>query len=134
VLWAIEDARRLTGPQLGRAEVTRTTLYHRLREFLEKYEFLVQPTVQVLPFDVRLDLPREVAGVPVTVPTDWIRSTSCLSLVGNPVLAVPAGFAPGGLPVGLQIVGRHHDDRGVLQLGHAFEGATGFGRRRPPVV
>ena len=43
-------------------------------------------------------------------------------------------ITPDGLPVGLQIVGRHQDDWGVLQLAHAFEQATGFGRRRPPVA
>lgn len=39
-----------------------------------------------------------------------------------------------GLSVGVQIVGRHGDDFGVLQLGHAFEAATGFWRRRSPMV
>jgi amidase len=46
---------------------------------------------------------------------------------------VPAGFTPEGLPVGLQIVGRYRDDFGTLQLAHAFEQATEFGRRRPTV-
>jgi amidase len=47
---------------------------------------------------------------------------------------VPAGFTHDGLPVGIQIVGRYRDDFGVLQLAHAFEQATGFGRRRPNVA
>jgi amidase len=42
-----------------------------------------------------------------------------------------AGFTSTGLPVGLQIVGRHRADWSVLQLAHAFEQATGHGRRRP---
>ncbi|MCH9046732.1 MAG: hypothetical protein IIA40_11565, partial [SAR324 cluster bacterium] len=44
------------------------------------------------------------------------------------------GFTPEGLPVGLQIVGRHQDDFGVLQLAHAFEQATGAWKRRPPIA
>src|SRR4029453_7638335 len=52
VVWGIEQGRRLTGPQLGRAEVLRTAIYHRVREFLGRYEFLVVPTVQGLAFDV----------------------------------------------------------------------------------
>jgi amidase len=51
-----------------------------------------------------------------------------------PAISVPCAFTPDGLPVGLQIVGRHHDDFGVLQLAHAFEQATGTWTRRPPVA
>jgi amidase len=47
---------------------------------------------------------------------------------------VPGGFTARGLPVGVQIVGRHRDDWSVLQLAHAFEQATRHGQRRPPVV
>lgn len=50
---------------------------------------------------------------------------------GHPVLAVPIGFHQ-GLPIGMQIVGRHHDEAQVLQVGHAFEQATDFGLQRPP--
>ncbi|GAG43521.1 unnamed protein product, partial [marine sediment metagenome] len=49
-------------------------------------------------------------------------------------ISVPCGFTPDGLPVGVQIVGRHQDDFGVLQLAYAFEQATGFWKRRPPVA
>ncbi len=48
--------------------------------------------------------------------------------------SVPAGFTESGLPVGLQIVGRHRDDWSVLQLAHAFEQATRHGSRRPTVA
>jgi amidase len=46
---------------------------------------------------------------------------------------VPADFTKGGLPVGIQIVGRYRDDFGVLQLAHAFEQATQAWKRRPPL-
>jgi amidase len=45
---------------------------------------------------------------------------------------VPGGFSASGLPVGLQIVGRHRDEWSVLRLAHAFEQATHHGQRRPP--
>ncbi|MGV3575394.1 MAG: amidase [Devosia sp.] len=50
---------------------------------------------------------------------------------GHPVLAVPVGFND-GLPIGMQIVGRHHDEARVIQFGHAFEQATDFSLQRPP--
>jgi amidase len=63
-----------------------------------------------------------------------MRSAYYISAVGNPALAVPCAFSASGLPIGLQIVGRHHDDCGVLQMGYAFEQATNIGKRRPVVV
>ena len=48
------------------------------------------------------------------------------NVTGHPALSVPAGFA-GGLPVGLQIIGRHGDEAGILRIAAAFEGATDHG-------
>jgi amidase len=63
-----------------------------------------------------------------------MKSCYLISATTLPALSVPAGFSAGGLPVGLQIVGRWQDDFGVLQLGHAFEQAAGASRRVPPVA
>ena len=134
VVWNVEAGARLTGPELGRAEVLRTRLYHRVRVFMERYEFLILPVSQVLPFDVRQEHVAEINGEKMGTYIDWMKSCYFISAVGNPALAVPCAFTEGGLPVGLQIVGRHQDDWGVLQMGHAFEQATGLWRRRPPVA
>ena len=53
------------------------------------------------------------------------------TLFGGPAISVPAGFTANGLPVGVQIVGRPRADWSVLQIAHAFEQATGHGKRRP---
>ena len=134
VVWNIEEGERLSGPDVARAERMRTALYHRLRVFMERYDFFVLPVVQVLPFDVSVRYPSEVAGVRMDTYIDWMKSCYVVSVTGHPALSVPCGFSPEGLPVGLQIVGRHRDDWGVLQLGHAFEQATGCWRRRPAVA
>ena len=63
-----------------------------------------------------------------------MRSCYYISVLGLPAISVPCGFTEEGLPVGLQIVGRFHDDWGVLQLAHAFEQATGFWKTRPSLV
>jgi amidase len=65
---------------------------------------------------------------------DWMRSAYLVSATGCPALSVPAGFTPDGLPIGLQIVGPHRADFAVLQFGHAFEQATGYGQRRPAIA
>jgi amidase len=134
VIWNIEEGARLTGPQVGAAEVKRTQLFGRMREFMEKYDFLVAPVVQVLPFDVDVPYPTSINGVELDTYIDWMRSCSRITVTGAPALSVPCGFSRGGLPVGLQIVGRYQDDFGVLQIGHAFEQATGFWKRHPAVA
>jgi amidase len=134
VIWNTEQGLKLTARELGEAEVKRTALYHRVREFMERYEFLVLPVTQVPPFDVTQPYVTEIEGVALPTYIDWMRACSDITVTGLPAISVPGGFTADGLPVGLQIVGRHQDDWGVLQLAHAFEQATGVGRRRPPVA
>ena len=134
IVWNIEQGQRLTGPELARAERRRTELYQTARRFLERFEFLLLPVSQVPPFPIEQPYPTEVAGVPMATYIDWMRSCSDITVLGLPAISVPCGFTPEGLPVGLQIVGRHQDDVGVLQLAHAFEQATGFWRQRPALA
>jgi amidase len=76
----------------------------------------------------------EIDGRALPTYIDWMRSCSDITVTGLPAISVPAGFIAEGLPVGLQIVGRHQSELSVLQLARAFEQATGFGTRRPPVA
>ncbi len=131
VVWNIEEGQRLSGPQLGAAERKRTLLFHRMREFMDNYDFLVAPVVQVLPFDVNVPYVTEINGEQMTTYVDWMKSCYWISVTGQPALSVPCGFSANGLPVGVQIVGRYRDDFGVLQIGHAFEQATGYWKQRP---
>jgi amidase len=134
VHWHVEEGRKLTGPYLARVEAKRTALYERVRQFMERYEFFVLPVNQVLPFDVNKHYPLEIAGVKMENYIAWMKSAYYISCVGNPAMSVPCAFSEEGLPIGIQIVGRQHDDWGVLQMGYAFEQATKAGARRPVVV
>src|SRR5689334_6737395 len=134
VHWHVQEGRKLAGPQLSRLEAKRTELYQRTRQFMEKYEFFVLPVNQVLPFDVKTHYPTEIAGVKMENYIAWMKSAYYISTVGNPAMSVPCAFSEGGLPIGIQIVGRHNDDWGVLQMAYAFEQATNIGKRRPPIV
>ena len=134
VIWNIEAGRKLSGPQVGAAERKRTELYHRVREFMQTYEFLILPVSQVPPFDVTSRYVEEINGVKMETYIDWMKSCYYISTTGLPAISVPCGFTEDGLPVGVQIVGRHQDDLGVLQLAYAFEQATGFWKQKPRVV
>jgi len=131
ILWETERGEKLTGSEVMLAELKRTELFHRMRHFLERYEFFVLPVSQVPPFDVHQHYPTEIAGVKMETYIDWMKSCYYISLTASPAISVPAGFTPDGLPVGIQIVGRHRDDWGVLQMAHAFEQARNLGTTLP---
>ena len=122
---------RLTGADIARAEMAHTRLYENVVAFFGRYDVLLAPTTQVLPFPVELEYPTEIAGVPQEDYLGWMRSCTLISATGCPALSVPGGFTPDGLPVGLQVVAAPRADRRVLEVGAAVEAATGFGRRRP---
>jgi amidase len=128
ILWELDCGARLTAEDIGRAEMKRTELYHRMRRFMERYEFFVLPATQVPPFDVNQPYPTEIDGVAMETYIDWMKSCYYISIVGNPAISVPCGFTAEGLPVGLQIVARHQDDWGLLQIAHAFEQANALPR------
>jgi amidase len=130
----IEEGLRLTAAELGDAETAHAQLWRGFQTFLEKYEYFVLPTTQLPPFDVDMPYPTEIAGVKFDSYIDWMKSCWYISATGNPAASVPGGFTPEGLPVGVQIVGRNKEDFSVLRMAHAFEQATGFGKKRPPVL
>jgi amidase len=130
----IEQGLRLTSQDIAHAEVAHGQIWRRFQAFLEKYEYFVLPTTQLPPFDVNMPYPTEIAGVKFDNYIDWMKSCWYISATGNPAVSVPGGFTPEGLPVGVQIVGREKEDLSVLQIAHAFEQATGFGKIHPAVA
>src|SRR6202049_1026579 len=130
----IEEGLRLTGMDVARAETAHGQLWRGFQKFLENYEYFVLPTTQLPAFDISTPWPTEIAGVKFGNYIDWMKSCWYISATGNPAASVPGGFTPEGLPVGVQIVGRNHADFSVLQMAHAFEQATGFGKKRPSIV
>ena len=131
IRWNAEMGAKLSGTDIARAEIAHTKLYERMVAFFERYDVLLAPTTQVLPFPVELEYPTEIGGMPQENYLEWMRSCTVISATGSPALSVPGGFTPDGLPVGLQIIGAPRADRKVLEVGHAFEQATLFGQRRP---
>ena len=134
VIWNIQDGLKLTGPEIGKAERNRTELYHQIRNFMDTYEFLILPVNQVPPFDITQRDINEINGVKMNTQMDWLKSCYYISVIGLPAISIPCGFTPEGLPVGIQIVGRHQDDFGVLQLAYAFEQATKYWKQAPSII
>jgi len=128
------EAERMTAPDIGRALARQSQMYDQSRQFFERYDYFVLPVTQVAPFDVNVPYPTQINGKPMTTYIDWMRSCWYVTFMTNPAISVPAGFTSAGLPVGIQIVGRHRDEWSVLQLAYAFEQATGHAKRRPALI
>ena len=135
--------RTLTGPQVGRAAVLRTTLFHRMREFLSQnasgtglrgYDALLLPISPLPAFDAEIQYPEVVAGEPQPDYLGWMRPVCHVTVTGHPAVALPAGFCSAGTPVGVQLVGRHRAERELLGLAAGFEAVTGYAGRRPTAI
>jgi amidase len=134
VIWNVEQGLKLTAADVARAEERRAALSRSVQAFLERYEFLVLPVSQVAPFAIDVEWVREINGVQMDTYIDWMATCYAITLTGLPAISVPCGFTPSGLPIGLQIVGRHHRDLDVLKLAYAFEQATQVARKRRPTI
>jgi amidase len=133
VKFEIAEAERQSAADVARASARQAQFYGEVARFFDRFEYFVCPVTQVEPFDVTTEYPTSVAGIRMPTYIDWMRSCWYVTFMACPAISVPAGFTSSGLPVGLQIVGRHRGDWNVLQVAHAFEQATRHGARRPPL-
>jgi amidase len=131
VAWNVERGQLLTVADLSRATLLWTALAERVSAFFATFDVLACPVSQVPPFDVELDWVHGIDGVPQETYLDWMKSAYFISVTGLPAVSVPAGFTPGGLPVGLQLVGRRRADWDLLGVAAAFEAATGYAKISP---
>jgi len=120
LLRVVERAARHSGSDLAAAQQARNVYCDRVRRFMEPYDLLLTPTLPVTAFAAGLDEPPRADERDET-PLDWTPFTYPYNLTGQPAATVPAGLAPDGLPVGLQIVGRGKDAAAVLRASAAFE-------------
>ena len=123
-LWEHDQARGLTAAEVLAASVGRTAFYQHLLGLFERHDFLALPSAQVWPFDADLRWPTHIAGRAMDSYHRWMEVTIYATFAGLPCISVPAGFGPGGLPMGLQIIGRPQGDMAVLRLAHAYEQAA----------
>jgi len=118
----IEAGLAVTGADVARAMVQHGELMERVRRFEEKYEFTACAVNQLPPFDAALDWPKAIDGVQMDHNVAWMKSAYWITTTFRPAISVPAGFTADGLPVGIQIVGRHREDFGVLQISRVRAG------------
>ncbi|MGH6627677.1 MAG: amidase, partial [Burkholderiaceae bacterium] len=133
-VWEIERGLALSGPDVFRATRDRSAWYQVVRALFERYDYLVLPATQVFPFDAALHWPATIAGHEMDSYHRWMQAVVPATMAGLPALGAPAGFSAAGLPAGLQIIGPAQADRAVLQIGHAYDQASGHARVRSPLL
>lgn len=123
----------MTDEQITDAMVARKKVTNEAWRFFRTYDLLLTPTIAVPAFKQGVQGPETIEGKPAA-PFQWIAFTYQFNLTGQPAATVPAGFTKDGLPIGLQIVGRHLDDVTVLKASAAFEKAQPWKEKWPAIV
>ena len=113
-------ARDWAGDEFTAAILERKRIVNATWRFMAKHDFLLTPTTGTPAFPVDQFGPTRIDGREVPA-TEWIAFSSLANLTGLPAASVPIGFTADGRPIGLQIMGRHLDDRGVLALAAVVE-------------
>ncbi|SMF48914.1 amidase/aspartyl-tRNA(Asn)/glutamyl-tRNA(Gln) amidotransferase subunit A [Tistlia consotensis] len=119
---------------IKRIEILRSEQWQSLRRLFERCDALLCPTSALPPPPVEAK-ESDVEGLDEAGRLRAVNLTTVFNLVAPcPVAAVPSGLTPAGLPASLQIVGRRHDDVGVLRIARALEEAVGWPDWRPTAV
>jgi amidase len=134
-VWEVEGGLKLNAQDVYQASVARSELYGAVLKLFARYEYLALPSAQVFPFDASVHWPETVNGVTMDTYHRWMEVVVLASMLGFPVVNVPAGFSHDNLPMGMQIIGSHRADFAVLQFAHACEQATNWSRDQlPPLL
>lgn len=108
-----------------KAQKVRTLIKKDFEDVFEKYDVIVGPTTPTPAFKIG-----EKVADPLTMYANDIL-TIPVNLAGVPGISVPCGFAANGLPLGLQMIGKHFDESTIYRAAHAFEQATDFHKQFP---
>ena len=108
-----------------KASKVRTLIIDDFNKAFEKVDYIISPTTPVPAYKI---------GEKISDPLEmYLLDTYTIpaSLAGIPGISIPCGFTGNGLPIGLQIMGRHHNEHGVLQVARIFERETDFHKMKP---
>ena len=131
-IWEIQTGHNLTADAVQSASLIRSQWYAKAATLFERYDAILLPSAQVWPFPVGDEYPKTIAGRAMDTYHRWMEVVIPASLIGLPAISIPAGFGTNGLPMGLQVIGAHGDDLGLLQLAEAWHQATKWPEKRLP--
>ncbi|NKB56276.1 MAG: amidase [Alphaproteobacteria bacterium] len=121
VLMNYEAGLEMKADEIAWAHQEQTNIYRHMENFFNDTDILIAPTVPVPPFPVEQRYCDEINGQKLDNYVIWLSLTYGLTIPGNPVTAIPCGLEPTGTPFGLQICGKHYDDRFVIGVAKSLE-------------
>ncbi len=133
-VWEVEQGQKLSAFDVHAASVTRTAWYQCVRGLFERFDVLALPAAQVFPFEAGETWPRSINGRAMDTYHRWMEVVVPGTMSGCPVISLPVGLNPAGLPMGLQLIAPNHAEADLLAIAAAYEAATGFDRTLPPVL
>ncbi len=128
----LENAGAVRGLEYARAQRARRQLMRELQIVFDQVDLLATP-MSGLPAPLHGAKQMVIDGQEFDVLTAFTRFSRVFNLTGSPAISVPCGFTSSDLPIGLQLVGALFNERTVLRAAHAYEQATEWHSRRPPV-
>jgi len=127
----VKQSMEITPEDYFDAVKARGALGTQMRQFMENYDLLVTPTLPIPAFEAgKLAPDHDGTGKWV----NWTPFSYPFNLTQQPAASVPCGFTKAGLPIGLHIIGRMFDDASVLEAAYAYEKASDWHKRRPPLT
>ena len=124
----IERGAEMSAADYAEARYQLTLVRKAIAAVFEHVDVLVTPTLVQLPVSIEAAL-----ASPIEATAILIRNTAPFNGYGVPAITVPCGFSREGLPIGLQLCGRALGEVDVLALAHAYEQATEWHERTPPL-
>lgn len=121
----IRHGRALTMDDLADAQLDRSRILQAMLGLFARYDVLACPVVGCMPHPQSEEWVHEIAGQPLTGYMDWLRFAFLATVTGLPAISVPVGLGPGGLPVGLQLIGPPQGEARLLAVAHRVERLMG---------
>ncbi len=120
----------ITAVDYLRAQQQRRTFSSNLRSAMQGVNALVLPTIPIPAIPVeQADQDIQIDGITENATTALLRLTMPFNLAGLPAVSLPCGFTTGGLPIGLQLVGKPFEESMILRIAHAYQLLTDWHRR-----